>query len=89
MRSCSPLLRIAAVATATTVLRGPAAHADDVADFHQGKSITGDREFQAEADKLALEINLVDGETLQAMVEQMFQASRKVVKATRGAIGQR
>jgi tripartite-type tricarboxylate transporter receptor subunit TctC len=48
-----------------------------------------DRELLAEADKLALEINLVDGETLQAMVERMFKAPKDVVEAARKAIGQR
>jgi len=48
-----------------------------------------DPEFLAEADKLALEISLVDGETLQAMVERMFQAPRDVVEAARRAIGQK
>jgi tripartite-type tricarboxylate transporter receptor subunit TctC len=48
-----------------------------------------DGEFLAEADKLALEINLVDGETLQAMVERMFKAPRDVVEAARTAIGQK
>src|SRR5262245_41345420 len=45
--------------------------------------------FLAEADKLALEINLVDGATLQAMVERMFQAPPDVVEAARRAIGQK
>jgi hypothetical protein len=48
-----------------------------------------DPEFLAEAEKLALEINPVDGETLQAMVERMFQAPRDVVEAARKAIGQK
>jgi len=47
-----------------------------------------DAEFLSEADKLALEINLVDGEALQAMVERMFRAPRNVVEAARRAIGQ-
>jgi hypothetical protein len=48
-----------------------------------------DPEFLAEADKLALEISLVDGETLQAMVERMFKAPGDVVEAARRAIGQK
>jgi tripartite-type tricarboxylate transporter receptor subunit TctC len=48
-----------------------------------------DGELLAEADKLALEISLVDGETLQAMVEAMFRAPREVVEAARKAIGQK
>jgi tripartite-type tricarboxylate transporter receptor subunit TctC len=48
-----------------------------------------DGEFLAEADKLALEISLVDGEALQAMVERMFRAPRNVVEAARRAIGQK
>ena len=48
-----------------------------------------DPEFLAEADKLALEISLVDGATLQTMVERMFQAPRDVVEAARRAIGQK
>jgi hypothetical protein len=45
-------------------------------------------EFRAEADRLALEIDLVTGETLQAMVERMFGSLREVVEAARRAIGQ-
>ena len=48
-----------------------------------------DPEFLAEADKLALEISLVEGETLQAMVERMFQEPRDVVEEARRAIGQK
>jgi hypothetical protein len=48
-----------------------------------------DPEFRAEADRLALEIDLVTGETLQAMVERMFGSPREVVEAARRAIGQR
>ena len=48
-----------------------------------------DGEFLAEANKLALEISLVDGETLQAMVERMFNAPPDVVEAARRAIGQK
>ena len=48
-----------------------------------------DPEFLAEADKLSLEINLVDGEALQAMVARMFEAPREVVEAARAAIAQR
>ena len=48
-----------------------------------------DPEFLAEAEKLALEINPVDGETLQAMVERMFKAPPDVVEAARKAIGQK
>jgi hypothetical protein len=45
-------------------------------------------EFRAEADRLALDIDLVTGETLQAMVERMFGSLREVVEAARRAIGQ-
>ena len=48
-----------------------------------------DPEFRAEADRLALEIDPVTGETLQAMVERMFGAPREVIEAARRAIGQR
>src|SRR5262249_29477359 len=48
-----------------------------------------DPEFLAEADRQALEIDLVTGETLQAMVERMFSSPRDVVEAARRAIGQR
>jgi hypothetical protein len=48
-----------------------------------------DPEFRTEADRLALEIAPVSGETLQAMVERMFGAPREVVEAARRAIGQR
>jgi len=48
-----------------------------------------DPEFLAEADKLALDISLVEGETLQAMVERMFQEPRDVVEEARRAIGQK
>jgi hypothetical protein len=48
-----------------------------------------DPEFLAEAERLALEIDLVTGETLQAMVERMFASPREVVEAARKAIGQR
>ena len=48
-----------------------------------------DPEFLAEAERLALEIELVTGETLQAMVERMFASPREVVDAARKAIGQR
>jgi tripartite-type tricarboxylate transporter receptor subunit TctC len=48
-----------------------------------------DPEFLAEADRLALEIDLVTGKTLQTMVERMFGAPREVVEAARRAIGQR
>src|SRR5262245_1231856 len=48
-----------------------------------------DPEFLAEADRLALEIDLVTGETLQTMVERMFGAPREVVDVARRAIGQR
>ena len=39
--------------------------------------------------KLKLEIKLVDGETLQAMVAHMFRAPPEVIDAARQAIGQR
>jgi tripartite-type tricarboxylate transporter receptor subunit TctC len=48
-----------------------------------------DPEFLAEADKLALEINLVTGEALQAMVERMFKSPPDVVEAARRAVGHR
>jgi len=48
-----------------------------------------DPEFRAEANRLALEIDLVTGATLQTMVERMFGAPREVVEAARRAIGQR
>ncbi len=48
-----------------------------------------DPEFLSEADKLSLEINLVTGEALQAMVERMFKAPPAVVAAARRAITQR
>jgi tripartite-type tricarboxylate transporter receptor subunit TctC len=48
-----------------------------------------DPEFLAEAERLALEIDLVTGETLQAMVERMFASPPEVVEAARKAIGQR
>jgi len=48
-----------------------------------------DPEFLAEADRLALEIDLVTGETLQAMVKRMFASPQAVVEAARKAIGQR
>jgi tripartite-type tricarboxylate transporter receptor subunit TctC len=48
-----------------------------------------DREFLAEADKLALEINPVGGEALQAMVDRMFSAPAGRVEAARKAIGQK
>jgi tripartite-type tricarboxylate transporter receptor subunit TctC len=46
-----------------------------------------DPEFLAEAEKLSLEISLVDGETLQAMVERMFKSPPQIVDAARRAIG--
>jgi tripartite-type tricarboxylate transporter receptor subunit TctC len=48
-----------------------------------------DQEFLAEADKLSLEINLVTGEALQAMVARMFKAPPDIVAAARRAISQR
>jgi len=48
-----------------------------------------DPEFLAEAEKLALEIDLVTGETLQSMVEAMFRSPREAVEAARKAIGPR
>ncbi len=45
-------------------------------------------EFRAAADRLALEIDLVTGKTLQAMVERMFGSLREVVEAAPRAIGQ-
>jgi hypothetical protein len=46
-----------------------------------------DPEFLAEAEKLALEINLVEGSELQAMVARMFKTPREIVEAARRAIG--
>src|SRR5215813_8813511 len=43
-----------------------------------------DPEFLAEADRLALEIDLVTGETLQAIVERMFSSLRDVVEPRAG-----
>ena len=109
MRTRSFRLQIAS-ATAMALTVCSSAHADEPADFYQGKSVTlnlgyppsgahdfvcqarldsWDPEFRAEADRLALEIDPVSGETLQAMVERMFGASREVVEAARRAIGQR
>lgn len=48
-----------------------------------------DPAFLAEADKLELEIKPVDGETLQAMVAQMFQTPPEIVAAAREAIAKR
>jgi len=48
-----------------------------------------DAEFLAEAEKLALEINPVSGEKLQAMVEDMFKAPPDAIEAARKAIGQK
>ena len=48
-----------------------------------------DPEFLAEADKLSLEINMVDGAALQAMVERMFKAPPDVIETARKAIGQK
>ena len=48
-----------------------------------------DAEFLAEAERLKLEIKLVDGETLQGMVARMFRAPPDVIDAARQAIGQR
>jgi tripartite-type tricarboxylate transporter receptor subunit TctC len=48
-----------------------------------------DPELLAEAEKAQLEIAPVDGETLQAMVEHMFQAPQDVIDAARRAIGQK
>jgi tripartite-type tricarboxylate transporter receptor subunit TctC len=45
-----------------------------------------DPDFIAEADKQQLEIRLVGGEALQAMVERMFKAPPEVVAAARAAI---
>ena len=68
----------------------PQVPADRVAALRRAFERTiKDPEFLAEADKLSLEISLVDGETLQAMVERMFKAPREVVEAARRAIGQK
>jgi tripartite-type tricarboxylate transporter receptor subunit TctC len=69
------------------------ARADEPTDFYQAlrqafEWTLNDPEFRAEADRLALEIDLVTGETLQAMVERMFGSLREVVEAARRAIGQ-
>jgi hypothetical protein len=47
----------------------------------------GLRGFRAEAERLALEIDPVTGETLQAMVDHMVGSAREVVDALRRAIG--
>jgi hypothetical protein len=68
----------------------PNVPADRLAALRRGFDRTmKDPEFLAEAEKLALEINPVDGETLQAMVERMFNAPPDVVEAARRAIGQK
>jgi hypothetical protein len=54
-----------------------------------GAEIPRNPEFLAEADRPALEIDLVTGETLQAMVERMFGSPPDVVEAARRAAGQR
>jgi hypothetical protein len=48
-----------------------------------------DREFLAEAEKHQLEIKLVDGQTLQAMVERMFKSPPDILEAARKAIASR
>jgi hypothetical protein len=48
-----------------------------------------DREFLAEADKHQLEIKLVDGVTMQGMVERMFKSPPDVIDAARRAIASR
>jgi len=76
MRTCSFRLQIAsaaAMAVALTICSSP--HADEPTDFYQalGRAFEWplkDPEFRAEADRLALEIDLVTGETLQDMVER-------------------
>ena len=112
MRTRSFRLQIAS-ATAMALTVCSSAHADEPADFYQGKSVrlylgyppsgaydfvcqggqarldSWDPEFRAEADRLALEIDPLSGETLQAMVARMFGAPREVVEAARRAIGQR
>src|SRR6267142_3411872 len=78
MRTCSFQLQIAsaaAMAVALTVCSS--ARADEPTDFYQAlrqafEWTLKDPEFRAEADRLALEIDLVTGETLQAIVERMF-----------------
>jgi hypothetical protein len=68
----------------------PEVPADRVKALRDAFSATmKDAEFLAEADKLQLEINPVDGETLQGMVEHMFKAPPEVIEAARAAIGSR
>jgi tripartite-type tricarboxylate transporter receptor subunit TctC len=68
----------------------PEVPADRVKALRDAFSATmKDAEFLAEADKLQLEINPVDGETLQGMVERMFKAPPEVIEAARAAIGSR
>jgi hypothetical protein len=97
MRTCSFRLQIASAAMAVAQMVCSVARADEPTDFYQGKSITlylsyaralRAPEFRAEADRLALEIDLVTGETPQAMVKRMFGSRREVVEAARRAIGQ-
>jgi tripartite-type tricarboxylate transporter receptor subunit TctC len=48
-----------------------------------------DPEFLKEAQAQAMEVALVPGEELQAMVTRMFQAPPEVVEAARGAVGRK
>ena len=70
-------------------VRGPARRTGGAGRRAAPRFRAGHRDpaFLAEADKLQLEIKLVDGETLQAMVERMFKAPPEVVAAARAAIG--
>jgi hypothetical protein len=78
VRTCSFRLQIAsAAAMAVALMVCSSARADEPTDFHQAlrqafECTLKDPEFRAEADRLAFEIDLVAGETLQAMVERMF-----------------
>ena len=91
MRTCSFRLQIAsAAAMAVALMVCSSARADEPTDFYQAlrqafEWTLKDPEFRAEADRLALEIDLVTGEMLQAMVERMFRSPGEVA---RHAIGQ-
>ena len=91
MRTCSFRLQIAsAAAMAVALMVCSSARADEPMDFYQAlcqafEWTLKDPEFRAEADRLALEIDLVTGETLQAIVERMFGSPGEVA---RQAIGQ-
>jgi hypothetical protein len=76
VRTCSFRLQIAsAAAMAVALTVRSSARADEPTDFYQAlrqafEWTLKDPEFRAEADRPALEIDLVTGETLQDMVER-------------------